>query len=458
MAEVLIEDAPRKARDLYDKGFAALERGNMDYAMDMFTASLEIEPRLLKARKFLRAAAIKKFKDGKGGPITHLISSITGAIPVMMASGQIKKKPEQALKTAEKLLRRDPLNMTFINLLGKAAVSADMPEVAIQTLEIAKDHNPKDITLLNWLAQLYIDTNQPQKARECYETVVHLKPNDQKAIKALKDAAALATMKKGGWDDAGSYRDVMKDSKEATLLEQQSKAVKSEKNLETLIKELTGTVQREPDNINAIRQLADLLTRAERFDEALNLLKQTQEAQGRGDPQIDRAITAIHVQQFDHQINALKEAGDEEGAAAKEKEKEEFLLANAASRVKSYPNDLQFRYEYGVLLYKRGQLNEAIEEFQLSQRNPQRRIRSLYYLAMCFKQKKQYDIAMEQLQKAASELHIMDDTKKDIFYEMGSIYELMGDAENAAKHFKEIYSVDIKYKDVAEKIEKVYSK
>jgi len=126
--------------------------------------------------------------------------------------------------------------------------------------------------------------------------------------------------------------------------------------------------------------------------------------------------------------------------------------------VQRYPNDLQFRYDLGVLLFQRGQLNEAIREFQISQRNPQRRTRSLYYMALCFKHKNQHDIAMEQLEKASSELHVMDDTKKDILYEMGIISELMKQPAKAAGFFKEIYSVDIGFKDVASRIEKAYEK
>jgi hypothetical protein len=49
-------------------------------------------------------------------------------------------------------------------------------------------------------------------------------------------------------------------------------------------------------------------------------------------------------------------------------------------------------------------INEAIQQLQRAQQNPQRRIRSFYYLALCFKQKNQFDIAAEQLEKAASEL------------------------------------------------------
>lgn len=453
MAEVTLENAPRKARELFEKGFAALERGNLDYSMDMLLASLEIEPKLLQARKFLRAAEVKKFKD-KGG--SHLVSTISHFLTLMSARSAIKKKPEQALKTAEKLMRADPLNLSFVNVLGQAAVAAGMPEVAIQALEIARDHYPQDGNLLKWLGNLYLSLNRTHEGRLCFEDLLKLRPNDPKALKMLKDSAALDTMKQGGWNEAESYRDVIKDTKGSVLLEQESKAVKSTKDMQDLIRSTLLKVQREPDNVNYKRALADLYVRVEQFDDALNLLKEAQESSGRADPQIDRAVSAIRVKQFDQEVAALRQAGNETAAKAKEAEKDKFLLDDAVDRVKRYPNDLQFKYELGVLFVERGRLNEAIQEFQQSQRNPQRRIRSLYYLALCFKQKQQYDIAMEQLEKAASELNVMDDTKKDIVYEMGLICRLTGDRAKAAHLFKEIYSVDIGFKDVAKRVEEDY--
>lgn len=457
MAEIQLDAAPRKAREMFEKAMAAMERGNLDYAMDMFTSVLELEPRLLRARKFLRAAAVKKFKDAKGGGLTHLVSFVSGTPALIAALAQVKSKPEQALKTAEKLLRKDPLNLPFINLLVRAAEACEMPEVAIQTLEIARDHYPKNVEILKTLGRLYIDTNQTQEARTTYETLNSLRPNDPAIIKALKDTAALDTMRKGGWAEAGSFRDVIKDKKEAVTLEQESKAVKSEKDLGDLILEVQGRIEREPENVNYKRQLADLLARAQRYEEAIAVLQEAYESTGRADPQIDRALSALRTRHLDAQIEQLRRAGDAAGAQAKEEEKAAFVLEDAVERVKRYPNDLQYRYDLGWILYERQRLNEAIQEFQLAQRNPQRRIRSLYYLAMCFKQKKQFDIAMEQLQKAVSELSIMDDTKKDILYEMGIVAEQMGRREEAAKYFKEIYAVDIGYRDVAQKIEKVYS-
>jgi tetratricopeptide (TPR) repeat protein len=458
MAEVTLEAAPRKAREQFEKGLAAFERGNLDYAMDMFELALEISPRLLHARKFLRAAAIKKSKAGKGGAMVHAVSTLSGLGGILQAQSQIKKKPEQAVKGAEALLRKDPFNMTFLNLFAQAAVGADMPEAAVLTLEIAREHYPKDLKTLELLAKLYMTVDRMHDARVAYEELARQKPNDAGFIKALKDVTALDTMQRGRWEEATSYRDVIKDTKEATLLEQQAKAVKTDRDVDALIEETLGKIQREPQNINYKRALADLYVRAERLDEALAVLRDAEAVTGGADPQIERAVSTVRVQMYDRAARDLEAAGDSAGAEAKRAEKKAFLLQDAEDRVRRYPNDLQFRYELGVLYFDDGRHTEAIQQFQQAGKNPQRRIRSLYYLALCFKQKGQFDIASQQLEKALSELHLMDDTKKDILYELGTVYEAMGDTEKAAAHLKEIYAVDIGYRDVAEKIEKHYKK
>ena len=458
MAEVAFDDAPRKARELFDKGFAAMERGNLDYAMDMFMASLDIEPRLLRARKFLRAAAVNKFKASKGGAATHAITTLTGTFTLMSGQSQLKKKPEEALKTAEKLLRTDPFNLTFINFLTQAAEAASLPEVAILTMETAREQYATNIKFLDSLANLYLRANRTHEGRACFEEINRLKPNDPKYIKAMKDAAALDTMQKGGWTEAQSFRDVIKDAKEASLLEQESKAVKSGKDLDALIRDLQTKCAREPENVNYKRSLSDMLARANRYEEALKMLTDAFNQTGGSDPQIDRALSNLKTRHFDYQIAQLNGAGKSSEAEAKQREKVAFLLKDAQDRVQRYPNDLQFKYEYGVLLFEHGKINEAIQEFQLSSRNPQRRIRSLYYMGLCFKQKNQYDIALEQFQKAVSELSVMDDNKKDLLYEMGTTCDLMGDIDKAVNYFKEIYAVDIRFKDVADKIDKAYKK
>ena len=459
MEVVTLEEIPRKIRDLYEKAMSALERGNAGYALDMLKQVITLEPRFLLGRKNLRIAQVKALLATKPTAMTHQMASLKGTFTLMGAQGKLKKDPKGALEGAEKLMALDPLNMPFLKFFAQAAEAAGMPEIAVETLEIAKPYYAKDVEFLRLLARLYIQTNQPSGARDCYATVAELRPNDQTAIKNLKDAAALDSMKTGGWEDTKTdFRSKLKDKKEAILLEQQAKSVKGDSDVDTLIAERVKDIQREPLNMNFRRALADLYVRAERFDEALQSLEEATKAAGRTDPQIERTTSLIKVKKFDTAIAAAKAAGDEAAIAAREKEKNDFLYEDAANMVKRYPNDLQFRYDLGYQFYLRGQYNDAIEEFQLAQRNPQRRTRALYYLALCFTQKGQPDIAFEQLQKAASELTLMDETKKDVVYQMGVLADQMGRKAEAVAFFKEIYSVDIKYRDIAQRIEASYQK
>jgi tetratricopeptide (TPR) repeat protein len=109
------------------------------------------------------------------------------------------------------------------------------------------------------------------------------------------------------------------------------------------------------------------------------------------------------------------------------------------------------------MLFDNDYVNEAIQQFQMAQRNPKNRIRALYYLGLCFKAKKQYDLATDQLNTASAELLIMDKTKKDVLYELGQVSELMGNTEKAVEFYKEIYQADISFRDVAQKIEAFYA-
>lgn len=458
MAEVTLDQVPRKMREMFDKAASALERGNTDYAWDMLASILEQEPRLLQARRLLRASEIKRFREGGGGGAKQMMATLSGMGGLLSAQAALKSNPLKALSIAEKLLRNAPLNKHFYTLFAKAAVAADMPEAAVHTLEAARDTAPDDVDLLGWLADIYKLSGDTQKARAIYEHVAALRPNDPKAIKALKDAQAMDTMKSGRWTEAKSYRDVIKDQDEAKSLEKQAKAVKTASDIGMLIDEHRQKIEREPQNINYRRALADLYTRDGRYDDALAALEEASRISGGGDPQIDRAISALQVRKFDAKIAELRQAGNEAAAQAAEEEKDVFLLTDAEDRVKRYPNDLQFKYEFGTLLFDHDRHDEAIQQFQQSQRNPQRRIRSLYFLARCFEAKGLFDIAGEQLEKAASELTIMDETKKDILYELGVVAEKMDRRDQAAEYFKQIYAVDISYRDVAARIEKSYGK
>ena len=100
--------------------------------------------------------------------------------------------------------------------------------------------------------------------------------------------------------------------------------------------------------------------------------------------------------------------------------------------------------------------DDAIQQFQLSQRAPKERTASLYGLASCFRQKGQRDMAVMQLETALDQLQVMDDMKKAVLFDLGEIAEETGDVERAFKLYKEVYGADIAYKDIDAKMQRIY--
>ena len=70
---------------------------------------------------------------------------------------------------------------------------------------------------------------------------------------------------------------------------------------------------------------------------------------------------------------------------------------------------------------------------------------------MAYLSKKFFDLAIEQL-SLENEIQIMDDRKKDAVYQLGCCYESMGKTEEAIEEFKAVYSADISFRDVADKL------
>jgi tetratricopeptide (TPR) repeat protein len=459
MAEITLDQVPKKVRDYYVAGEAAFQKGNLDYAVDMMSACVELEPKLARARRILREAEVRRLQGATRSALGHLVATLI-ELPTYLRTLTLLRsvKASQALALAEKLMRRDALNPKFVKVFMRAALAAEMPEAAIHALELAREASPHDAPTLHALGDLYAQNNNFKKAREAFEALCAIAPRDFAAQKKLKDATAMASIKTDGWQSAaeqGSYRDVMKDSGEAVMLEKESKAVKSEKDTEALIQEMRARIEREPKNVNYYRELSRLYAANRQFAEAAQVLERAL-AVSSGDPELTGALSTLKLRSLEHEIALRRAGGDEAAADELEAEKERFRFDDLRERVRRYPTDLRLRFEYGAVLLERGELNEAIQQFQMSQRSPKVRIPSLLRLALCLKQKRQYDLAFEQLNLANSELPIMDAMKKDVLYELGQTAESMDRRDQAAQFFKQIYQVDIGYKDVAAKVEGAY--
>src|SRR5437870_8053433 len=82
---------------------------------------------------------------------------------------------------------------------------------------------PKDLKVLHELGRLYHQLEESEKEVEIYNRIAEIDPTALDAIKRGKDASARSSMKRGGWTEAASYRDLIKDKEMAVSLEQESR-------------------------------------------------------------------------------------------------------------------------------------------------------------------------------------------------------------------------------------------
>ena len=446
-------DMAQKAQNFTNRGRQALESGRYDLAVDMLMEAVAAAPDVLETRKLLRAAQIANFRrNGKAG--------FGAKLGYMMARqkimGLVKKgQGAEAMAEAEKLLSQNPLDADNIEVAVKAAEAAGKADHAAISIEAAYECSNKDPSLLERVATYYTMAKRWDKARDAYQKLSELKPGDQRVMQLLKNTEAQATMN-AGWEQSagkkGGFQNLIANKEQAKKLDQANKAMVVGDDAEALIAEKIAQIEKEPKNMNFRRALARIYIQNKRYAEAVDCLSAAIEAAGAMDPELDRMLSQTRVQYYDQQIDALKAEGNEEAAAELEGEKNQFVFDDLAARVERYPNDLHLRYELGVQYFTYEYYDEALEHLQLAQKSPKDRLWALYYLAMCFLMKGQTDMAVMQLETARDQIPTMDDLKKKVVYQLGLCAESQGDLEKAYQYYKDVYSTDVGFADLSDRM------
>lgn len=68
------------------------------------------------------------------------------------------------------------------------------------------------------------------------------------------------------------------------------------------------------------------------------------------------------------------------------------------------------------------------------------------------------DLVAKQCEAASCEILQMDATKKEIVYNLGLVYERMGETEKSINAMKQSYEADYGYRDVAARVESSYQR
>src|SRR5215472_5547936 len=303
MAVKTEKELSESLRALWLKAVSAIELRNFGYAISLLQEILKLEPEFLTGRQLLRRAEVTKSKSAK----KSFFKISTAPIGAMKAQREIKKDPKRAVEMLEEILEGEPYNRQANLLLKEAAIAAGWSEIAVFALRTLLEANPRDVKVLNELGRLYHELGDHENEVEIYNQITAINPLDAQSLRLSKDASARASMKRGGWTQAESYRDLIKDKDEAISLEQQSRIRLTGEALDQQIAETYARHKAEPENLDVARRLGALSEQKDDFESAIRRYQYAADLTKSADTGLLRKISDLKIKCLEREITAHEE-------------------------------------------------------------------------------------------------------------------------------------------------------
>lgn len=439
-----------KARD-------CVKKKNFEYAVHLYLTYLTAHPDDVEIRKELRASERMGKKLGGGGGLFASAKSKVLAGKVSLIS--VTRDPEKAMLACEEILKQDPDIIPAILKLGEAASHANLNDVAVAAFEDALSIDKDCKEALRLLGRVHKGTDNLETALKCFQRLAKLDPKDKEAEEMVKHIPASMTTKKVKEGiDKGGYQNLI-DKDEAQALEKAGQRIRTPEQALERISELEPKVLDNPKDSKTIRQIAELYLKAEQTDKAIEWCEKAlaidendfQASELRGDLLLKRYEDAVAKLEA-----AMRKRPDEQvkaKLARVQAEKLGFEVEEYRRRVQAHPTEYGLRYVLGKALYDSNLIDEAITELQKAKQDPRKKSEAGYYLGQCFIKKKIFKLAVNELKAAREDLFEMDETKKDITYLLGRIYEQAKKNDLAVAEYSQIAEVDFGFKDVTKRLE-----
>lgn len=453
-----ITEVSSAVRSAFQKAQDVLAKNSLEYGIELLKGIVKKEPGFMDARVMLRKA--EKTKYAHMNAFSKMLANIQCLGPIMKGRTFVSKKPLAALGCAEDALAINVAAVPAYKLLADAAKVCEAPFIAVEAYEALVDKDPKNEANLKTLAELYEADGQGLKVLHIRQIIASKYPDNLEAQAALRAAAALATMEQGKWNEEGSSvaKSAAKKKDDKTEV-RDDRIIRAEEDVKNMISIYEKAVAEGDESIDLRRKLAELYQRDGRFQDAIDAYDWLVKKIGTLDPTIDKAIEECHIEISKAKIKELTEANAPQEEIDKVNDEiNKYRLERAEDRVRLYPNDTLMRFDLATIYWEFHVIDKALEQFQLAQRNPQKRLLAIVYLGRCFAEKKQFDMAVEQYDKAISEMPVMDKDKMDAIYHLGVTCEAMGNDAKAMDCFKQIYSANVNYRDVAKRMDAYYAR
>ncbi len=114
--------------------------------------------------------------------------------------------------------------------------------------------------------------------------------------------------------------------------------------------------------------------------------------------------------------------------------------------------DYETHYNLGIAYKEMGLLDDAIKEFQIAKKDPNRKVHVMSMLGVCYMEKQLYSLAIDAYKEALENMKEKDESYWGTKFDLATAYEKNGDLKAALDIFVEIYGWDSKFRDVDKKV------
>ncbi len=473
------------ADSYFQKAELALKKHNFEYAIELFLQGLAIDPKSTAQRRRLHQIEVLAIQERGGNPQGGMANRLkTAPHEFQVKKLHLQKKYDEEVLEIEKILRHQPQNPGSLGLLAQALELLEIPEGAISCYEEVVSLDKTNIEAFRKMGKLYDKLGDPDKAIAAWEKVKMYKPEDKEAGKAIRDLSAAQMVKKSedrkqaAGDD--SFRSMLKDQSESEDLQKKQQIIRTDEDRLRAIKFKIEEIKKDPTNSRLWRDLGGYYQDLKRWDKAEEMFRKAIEV----NPQDLYAMEKIgHLKEvrLDQELDELRKKLAAEGngtdggdlAAEISKKEEEVLTFKREEylrRVNAHPTDYELKVKYGMVLLKCRQFDEAIGQFQKSVKDPKLKIVSHTQIGHCFAEKALYDLAITQYTLGINGLADQDSqVGLEIKYSLANAHEKKGDGgtdparrradyQNAIDLFQQIMAVDISYRDVSSRVDRLRRK
>ncbi len=437
-----------------------LEAGKWDEALELLGNFKDIEPVSVKQR----LASVYKGKGDNVAAIQEL-KDLAGIY-------EKNKLPDEALQTFKEILKLSPadedVQVKIKELESEAGVAAGvsfednpvedlLPKVdeyisggqineALESLEKLKSREPHNLDIRTRLKDVYVKSgNKDRAADECFAiSELYEKNGDMEAKNiAIEEARAINPadarfLTAGIPSPKPEIADVPDEPEAAAAIPSEPAAAPAvELSDEKIAEELAE---------------ADFYALQGLKDEAVALYEKL-------------LLASPGNEEISNKLKALKPEDGGQEAAETESEQTEVdsdlkdIFHEFKKGIESElgEQDSETRYNLGIAYKEMGLIEDAIREFKISLKDPEKVLRSANMLAMCYLEKKLYPLAIQEFKKVVAAVPPSDDGYLGAKCDLADAYIKNKDYVQALQLYTEIHSQDPDFRDVAKKVDIIKS-